>query len=89
MEMVELGRSLLPSPTDFVDCAHSERTLSCSPRELSPSYACVTTPHLSEEKATMRTKRKKAESVLLASQQTAPAGAKGTWAVRRSWDAGE
>lgn len=87
-EMGEQARSLLLSLADFVDCAHSGKTLSCSPRVSPPGYVCVMTPHLSEEKAMMMTKRKKVELVLLTSLQTAPAAAKGTWVAPRSWVAG-
>lgn len=85
-EMGERVRSLLPSLADFVDCAHSGRTLSCSPRVSPPGYACVMTPPLSEERAMVM--MKKAKSVLLASLQTAPAAAKGTWVAPHSWDVG-
>lgn len=86
MEKGEQGRSLLPSPADFVSCAHSGRSLSCSPRAQPPGYACVTTPHLSEEKATMMMKRKKAEVALPAFPPTAPAAARGTWVAPHFWD---
>lgn len=87
-EMGEQARSLLLSLTNFVDCAHSGTTLSCSPHVSPPGYACVMTPRLSEEKAMMMTKRKKVELVLLTSLRTAPAAATGTWGAPHSWDVG-
>lgn len=87
-EMGEQGHSLLLSLADFVGCAHSGRTLSCSHHAPLPGYACVTTPHLSEEKATMMMKRKKAELVLLAFPPTAPAAAGATWEALHFWDEG-
>lgn len=84
----EQAHSLLPSLTDFVGCAHSGKTLSCSRREPPPGYACVTTPRLSEEKATTMRRRKKAASALLASPPTAPAAAAATSVALHFWDGG-
>lgn len=88
MEMGEQVHSLLPSLVDFAGCAHSGRILSCSPHVPPPGYACVTTPHLSEEKATTMMKKKKAALVLPAFPLTAPAAAGGTWVALHFWDGG-